>query len=507
MKSRVKIIIIYVLIFCLYFILQSKFVHDAWFGTDELDIMMGGKAIANGYTLYDDFLSQHMPFSYYISAVFDFLGATSVSAQRFCFYTFFAFFWTIIIYRYRNIVSQKALFIFPIIHMSLISTYIVGTTILSEHIAGIGAVIMFLEFMNFYEKRDLKWHNYMFLSISVILLFGTIFIGIFPIFVTGVAVICFEISCWYKDRKTLKEKANEWVKKYAPLLGWSVLPWAVLLTIYAVKGNVLNFIHEAYGINRNIYPDYIEGYGESILSVLLAIPSCLFEWTTNIITLDNFSVTTVIYLIILVLIVLYASQQFKEGKRIFAVFTIFFVSSMGTRGTFSFHSTHMVEAIALICAIYLGDCMKSEKERKIAIICSFLLLVPYWSNTSGFTAAEQEVDTTTADIIDQIVEPGEAVWQLNFDNASMMIADRPSIANVAAVPWMWKGQGSRVIDKMQTEMPQVALYNADHEVWGYKMSEYAPEMVGFMAQNYTQYEDTQIYIRNDSYDSLVKKIK
>ena len=60
MKKRIKLFIIYIVIFGIYFILQSKFIHNEWFGTDELDIMTGGKAISNGYSLYDDFLSETM---------------------------------------------------------------------------------------------------------------------------------------------------------------------------------------------------------------------------------------------------------------------------------------------------------------------------------------------------------------------------------------------------------------------------------------------------------------
>lgn len=507
MKKKVKANLMYVVVFFVYFIMQSKFVHDFWFVTDELDVMMGGKAIANGYTLYDDFLSQHMPFSYYISAVFDFFGATSVSAQRLCFYGLFAFFWTLILYRYRKVVSQKALFLFPIIHMSLISVYDMGTNILSEHIAGIGAVIIFLEFLDFYETKELQWHNCVLLSIAVVFTFGTIFIGAFSVMVVGIAVVSTEISWWYADKKKLGEKCREWTGRYVPLIGWCALPWAILFVTYAIKGNLMNFIQEAYGINRGIYPKYMDGYGESIIGVLIDIPSRLFSWAVKIINTDNFGITIVIYAIVLAMVILFVAEQYRAGRKIIAVFTALYVSSMGTRGLFNYHSTYMVEMSALICAVYLVDWMQNKQEMKLAIICGFLLLVPYWSDMSGFTKEAVSEDNIIADVIDTIVEPKEAVWQLNFDNDIMMISDRASIANVAAVPWMWQGQGSRIIEKMKNEMPRVALYNENHEVWGYKLKEYAPELVGFMAQNYTQYENTQIYIRNDSYDKLVKEIK
>ena len=74
MKQKIIQGLKYIGIFCIYFLIQYQFINAGWFATDELDVMTGGKAIASGYQLYGDFLSQHMPFTYYLSAVFDALG-------------------------------------------------------------------------------------------------------------------------------------------------------------------------------------------------------------------------------------------------------------------------------------------------------------------------------------------------------------------------------------------------------------------------------------------------
>lgn len=506
-NNRIKLFIIYFLIFCLYFVLESKFIHNEWFGTDELDIMVGGKAISNGYKLYEDFLSQHMPFSYYISAIFDSLGATSVSLQRYCFYAFFSLFWTIILYRYKNVVSQKALFIFPLIHMSLITTYSMGTVVLSEHIAGIGCVIFFLEFLSFYENKCLSWDNYIFLSIAVVLTFGTTFIGAFSILIVGIAVFCVEVSWWYEDKKSIREKIKEWIHRYLPLFGICVLPWVILVVIYGIEGNLSNFIREAYSINRNIYPQYMLGYGESIVGVLIGITSVLFGWVPQILSLDDSNVTTLVYIIVLLVVVLYCAREYQKGKKIIAVFTLLFISSMGTRSVFNYHSTHMVETMALLCAIYLVECLEIERKRSLAVLSIFFLLVPYWSDMSGFLDLSINEETTVeATIIEQIVEPNEAVWQLDFENNTVMLSDRASISNVAAVPWMWKSEKNRVLSKIENKMPRVALFTENQEVWGYEMKDYAPEIIDFMEKNYEQYKDTSVYIRKDVYSELIKKI-
>ena len=180
---------------------------------------------------------------------------------------------------------------------------------------------------------------------------------------------------------------------------------------------------------------------------------------------------------------------------------------MGTRGTFNYHSTHMVEVMALICAIYLIDCIESEKQRNLAVLSIFFLLVPFWSDMSGLSnLSAKEEKNVEAKIIEQITEPDEAIWQLDFENNTVMLSDRASIANVAAVPWMWEGEKNRVLNKIENDMPRVTLFNQEQEVWGYKMKEYAPEIVDFIEQNYEQYNGTSIYIRKDSFESLTKKI-
>ena len=73
-KKNTSRLLLYIAVFLLFFIAACRYRNLPWFGTDELDIMVGGKGIASGYRLYNDFISQHMPVSYYISAFFELLG-------------------------------------------------------------------------------------------------------------------------------------------------------------------------------------------------------------------------------------------------------------------------------------------------------------------------------------------------------------------------------------------------------------------------------------------------
>lgn len=497
------------LLFLSYFLLQSKLCHDPWFITDELDIMLGGKAIANGFSLYRDYLSQHMPFSYYLSALFEVFGATTVTLQRYCFYGFYALCWTGIFFRYKGNVDKVALGLFPIIHMTLTTQCYLGTTVLSEHLAGIGCVILFLEFLLFYEKRTLKWHNCICISFAIVLTFGTIFVSIFSIFCIGVAVLLYEINDMIKKKSNIRSWILMLLKKYYLLVIICAVPWVILFVCYGIDGNVKNFIKQAYLLNRVYYPKYLGGYGENIFLAFVQIPSYIFSWLKSLITLEGFGITPLSCLIIIFLFLMYVGENVSKRGVIFSTTILLFVSSMGSRGNFTFHSTHMVEVMSLISSIVLMDVIrKASSKRYLAYICFFILVTPFFCDTSGYAEWKVEEDKNEiATLVKQMTNPGEAIWQLNLSNDIPMLADRPSIANVAAVPWMWECEGARVLDVMSKDSPHILIYNKDFEVWGFKQMEYAAPLVQFVDANYQQYNDTMIYIRKDVFDSTIKRVQ
>ena len=117
----------FLLLFGLFFLILLQFVNDDFFDSDEGDIFANGAGIASGYHLYSELYSQHMPFTYYFSALFWKLGAQSITSQRIAFYFFFALSWTILYFRYQSDVGKIALIIYPILFCFAICLYSMGT--------------------------------------------------------------------------------------------------------------------------------------------------------------------------------------------------------------------------------------------------------------------------------------------------------------------------------------------------------------------------------------------
>ena len=87
-----------------------------------------------------------------------------------------------------------------------------------------------------------------------------------------------------------------------------------------------------------------------------------------------------------------------------------------------------------------------------------------------------------------------------------MQSDRASVMNAASTPWTWTAFSELNIQRMEEEEPRVVIYNPNAEVWGHYIQDYAPEMGEYLAENYTNYPGTSIYILNSYYDEACSKI-
>lgn len=515
----------YVGIFLIYFIVQYRFLNVTWFGTDELDVMAGGKAIASGYQLYGDFLSQHMPFSYYLSAVFDALGATSVVRQRIAFYLFYAFMWTIIYGRYQKTVNKYALLLYPICFSGLVSCYDWGSVILSEHLAGIGFVILFLEYINFYKNRKLGISNYIAISISIMLTFGTIFIAIFGVFAIAVAVLAREIQWQVREKKKFSVFMKEMLRKYIPLACCVAVPWVILGIYYIIHDNLRMSFLSAYVINREVYPKYV-GYGDNIGRMFFSGITYFYDMVRDILNVPNINFSKVVQTIAIVAIVLFITKIFEKKQYLFGGSILFFLMELGVRGYFFYHGTQWVAVTSLIMTIVFCDVLIESREkfskkslgyRSAVIICTMIIAGTFLGDIANvmnrqWTVAEEETklgdaEKYTRDIVVKITEEDEAIWQLSFSNYVTMTADRPAIGNVGGTPWMWEKLGIYTLAKYGDTPPRVAIYYRDHNCWGFPMADYAPELVAYMDEHYTQYDGTEIYIRNDYYEEACSIIQ
>lgn len=517
-NSIIKNIIWFMILILVYLIMQIKFVNATWFGSDELDIMILGKGIARGQLLYVDAFSQHMPFTYYISALFYKLGAVSVTQQRVAFYLLFAILWTSIVFLYGEKINKIVLIIFPFFHCCMIQNYDWGTQILSEDLAGIGAIILFLEFIIFAREHKLTIKSCIFISLSIVLMFGTIFIAIYPIFFIGIGVLLLELSWKNKGKIKFKDWIGILIQKYIKLIFIVAIPWIVLLCYYIITHSLSEFINGAYTINREIYPKYNGGIGSNIFSMFFVPIEVISSFTINGFNLAEWNYTVVLQWIYIIGGIIYFIEVFKNDGKIVGIISMLYTFALGLRGIFCFHGTACVEVLAFMTTYVL--CVYGFRNRdafsrlsfvkRWCIVMVFIVIASgYCNNISQIANIKlTEEQTNESKVISEITDKDESIWMLTFDNQDAMLSDRTVVGASPTTPWTWEGFGKKQFKKFKKNAPRVAIFTEEHECWGYKIKNYAPEVVKYVKKNYTLMPDTSnVYVRNEYYEEACKKIK
>ncbi len=513
-KNDLKNICLFLFLIGLYFALQLKFINDMWFGTDELDIMVLGKAIARGRLLYVDIFSQHMPISYYISALFYKLGAISVTEQRIAFYLFFAIMWASIVFLYQNVIDYRALMIYPIFHCCLIQSYDLGTAILSEHIAGCGAIIIILEFLSFVKTKKINTKSNIFLSFGIVLTFGTIFVSIYALFFVFIGVLCLELK-WKTKEETTKNWLKFILKRYVKLGIVVAIPWLVLLVFFVCTHSLKEFVYGAYTINRTIYPRYNGGTGNNILTMFFVPIDMFSTFITDGLNLANWSYVNVLQWIVMIGCLIFLCLMANKYGKLVAGILFMYIYALGIRGIFNFHGTACVEVLAFTSSyVIVGLCNKklcSDRQGKslaLGLASAILIISGYTNNISKLTTLNfKEEQTEQSKVITKITDENESVWMAAFDNQDMMLADRIPIGGAVTTPWTWEDFGKKEFKKLKNKSPRVAVLDENHEVWGYNLKDYAPKLIKYIKKNYTQIPGTTtLYVRNDYYNEAMSKI-
>lgn len=544
--------LIYLLLFLLYFSMQYLLLGQPWFTTDELDIMIAGRDMVDGYQLYTDYLSQHMPFSYYISAFFALLGARTVSIQRICFYLFYSLLWTLMIYFYGKAEKKRAIALYPILYIFVSCACANGTTILSEQIAGIGFSMLFLEFLQFYRTKELKLRSYIIISISVLFTFGTMFISAFGLFVIALAVLILEI--YWEIRK--KENFLHWLlrmlKRYL-LLAFSILiPWIIMLIYYAANNMLGMVIFSTYTYNREIYSKYNGNYGVDIGATIKDTFLSMFrnlKQDADILSNPESRMAFAkagLFILLFVLLICFLVYAAIKINVFVSIVSFLFVVALSVRELMfldSFHNGTPYMIICLFTALMFGNAVfvRWERQKALSVVFKVISLgiiagmsLFYLKVIDLVSPSHKQGDLAAAEAIEALTDKGEPVWINTFMIDLDMNADRPMIWNIAITPWGWEATAGEIFPLVKEDRPRVIVFNDHHAVWVYTLEEYAPELIDYVNENYKQipssyikaytpdtaaamseefgvfsdYSDypSYIYVRNDYYNEALDKL-
>ena len=65
---------------------------------------------------------------------------------------------------------------------------------------------------------------------------------------------------------------------------------------------------------------------------------------------------------------------------------------------------------------------------------------------------------------------------------------------------MYEAFAEEEMSNLEENAPRVAIYTPEYNLWGYDLTEYAPDFAAYMSENYTPLDENkfpELYIRND----------
>ena len=509
-------------LFALCFTLFSSMRSKVFF-IDEMDNFYIGLQLTKGAVLYDTIFSQHMPLMYYICAGFAKLGAHTVLEFRMCWYVLLSLCYVMLFLRYSKWVGRVAMLLWPEFYVLAITNEALCTSILAEQLQAIGMVMLLLEFWHFTQTKEVSPASALCIAIGINISFLSAFVAAFGCAAIVLSYIIFEIIQCVKRKFSLGHAIAVLWKKYRLTIGLTLLPMVVFTLLFAVQGNLDDFIYKAYTLNREIYSQYQGGFGDSPWQAVLG---CVLGFVDfgKMIFQTLFQGAAKVPAISMMLLAAYGAflALLLLRKQVFAAVALgVFFLLCGSRGFYNFHALQIFALSALALALLVGAGWRTARRgntlsKRIgalvlaSLLCTSTILLagkPVWEFRTELYPAANEWNPppyeahSNETLIMALTDPGEYILEnINKEDLFLHTHARAPVYNTACSPWWWEGTKERSMQEIIKNPPRVAIYDPAYTAFEkYQVQDFAPEMDAFIKANYTQlYDDAPyFYVRND----------
>jgi hypothetical protein len=508
-----------------YFVLYSFYLYKPLF-IDEADNLIGGRVVSNGDLIYRDYFSQHTPFMYYLSGFFHKIGFHTLIEQRICFYSLFAILLGLITRRYQNYFGLRTIW-FGLLLFS--SSFVLNTpvsyAVVSEHIQTISYIALFFELIKTFLFSRFNLRDALWISLFSFLSIGTTFISIYFVFIVVVGIAYKIISM--NDYRNLRNIWNQILALTAIILA----PWIIFISWYALNGTLNLFYEQSFKFNTEVYSlfsglgnDVLAPFKTGILQVLIsskgAVLSLLAAPVFSIRTLLN--VFSVLYLISYLFI-------FKK-ERFLGVSVFFLLSVTAMRGTSGYHAIPYWGITTVSLGLILfglkiinektnyqndssiieinsssGLNMKISKvhprekvgsfARVLILFLTFSVSFAYFDLSKEFVKSalgKSDFPRTVIDkdfFVQKLASKDKKFYMTSLDfNPYINSGFTPSADGLPALPWITHVYEKQIIEKLRSERTPLIFYRPDSYYRLNTLAQFAPNLVKFIEENYSQIE-------------------
>lgn len=472
----------------LFFILQFSFSIRGAFN-DELDNMRGGLVIANGGVLYRDYITQHTPVVYYLCSLFALLGANSISQFRLSYYILESVIWALVYARHADYFGKKKLLQLTVLEVICISSVMnpEGCMVLSDGWQGLLFVVLMLEFLRYYKDRSLGWDRSVIVSLCIWGSFGAIFISAYSLIWVVMAVILTEINEWSKT----KCSAKDIFIRYYKLLISLVVPFGIALMYFKFNHALRSAFDQCYVFNREVYPQYIGGLGETLFQPFINGVQNFFIFMRDnfiLIITAGASITIILRFIIMAVAVAILIKMFEKRKYMESITLFLFMIFSAIRG-YEFHGLAAWYLAVMIIALNI-DVIREMMPRLgmpalglAVIILSSTYVVAVGENLLYEQPSISELENAVIELTADEENKDIFLDAYTYDSLYFFYKDRkPTNPAVYMLPWYmdWY-EDDNIISIMERE-PKIIVYNMLRECWGYKY--FCSEFDKYVKENY-----------------------
>ena len=506
-------LIYFLFVFCLYFSLLS----EAYF-TDEQDVFYGGYNISKGMELYRSYLTQHMPFSYYMAALTALCGARTVFQYRMGIYLMMSLIWQAAYLRHRRKLHPAALWLTPLLYLAMLKTIPLGTSMISDHWQGLGLILILLELVRYEKERNISLSCAGMVSLGIMLSFGTVFIAAYSVFFLFLAMLFLQGKHLREKRKTLSDadfraERKKVLREDLRLVLVCLLPFLLLAAWYAVSGNLGNAWEGAYRINTEVYSKYNGGLGSSPFSVLWETVPAYGAYLADAVRAVPESPARGICALLTAAGLMGFCAVWGRKSVPAAAMAFFATLYTGIREFYGFHGMAYFALTAAEISLVLGWMIQGAREKQIlkwTVRCAggaaALILLADFVIWFGYNLIYPQillprVHRAEERILDLLTEPGEAVHATEtpvFSQDMMDLELLPQAAcDAVSIPWYYEMWGERQMASIR-QLPRVLLYNSEEITWGYVFREYAKDFHAFVEEHYTRLPPSEyLWVSNE----------
>lgn len=527
METRWRFLV-YVLFFVFFLVLQVSFAKFALGFCDESDNFYGGLMLSSGYQLYTDFKTHHMPLLYLLYAVIYPLVPHSVVMLRVAGFALLTCLYLFIFVRYRKHVGIIPTLLYPLVYIGFLSALATVEhyciTMCSELFEAQGAIILLCEFLVYLKKREVSLSSCVAVSFAIVLMFGSVFMGILGVLVIGVAVLACEIHQWFgmaKQDKHARPSLLRWLaSRNWRLLVAIAVPWIVACIILLVQGILDEAFYSSYVFNQEVYGRYQDAHGNPLMLFLVGVKTMLTPPTG---ALNITRVLKVGYIWFYAGILCFVITRLVQRRFCEAVVPALFAACFCARGVFFpvaavlalpentlFHATPAWAVSAFLGLLAVQE-LKGRLEPARYVVAACMMACSFWLYSASYQGVVLQADDIegsyadgcTEDVIARYLDEDDKVFNavLGYD-AYLLRDDVPSI-NGCYLPWFADVYQDEALEQLKAERPKVAFYFPDQVIWGYRFQDYAADIARYLEENYRSVDEPNapnVYVRKDLVD-------